>query len=666
MNPMPIIPSPLRAVPPRGIRLWATLALLVIGALTLSSACAQNPADADIVAAKAAFDRGDAARLASIAPRVQNHVLAPYVAFWQLELGIDGADPATVRAFLRQWAGTPIGDRLAVDWLKSRARAADWTEFALAYPPRATVDTELACDAVQYHRQRDGDSALAEAKALWFTAQSTPDACEALFTELIARRQISEGDRIARLRLALEAGNLRLARALADALPGSARVKTADFSAIDRDPQRALARGQFRWNERAGQILALYALERAARKDAGEAHEAWAKWRGRLPAEARAYGNARIAYLGARQLDGAADAWYRDADVDRQNADERAWHVRAALRAGDWPAVMSAIDALPAVLAGDPAWRYWRARALATLGKGDEATPIYAALATENNFYGILAAEAIGKRPVTKSAPLQVPATWFTDFGARADVQRVVKLAQLDMRADSVREWYEIVRVMDDETLLKAAEFARRAGLPDRSINAADRTLTRHDFTLRYPTPYEAQFLAAAKSNDVEASLLYGIARQESRFVADIVSSAGAMGLMQLMPPTARWVSKQLNRGDYRADAITEVNINSQFGAYYLKYWMDRLDGQPAMAAAAYNAGPRRAQAWRPPSAMEGAIWVETIPFNETRDYVKKVMANTMFYATALAKPGAPYVSLTERLGTVKPRDAAASVAQNG
>ncbi len=195
---------------------------------------------------------------------------------------------------------------------------------------------------------------------------------------------------------------------------------------------------------------------------------------------------------------------------------------------------------------------------------------------------------------------------------------------------------------------------------------AADRTLARHDFNLRYPTPYEAQFLAAAQTNNVEAPLLYGIARQESRFVANIVSSAGAMGLMQLMPPTARWVSKQLNRADYRSDAITDVGVNSQFGAFYLKYWMDRLGGQPALAAAAYNAGPGRAQAWRPSEPLEGAIWVETIPFNETRDYVKKVMANTMFYAQALATRGAPYVSLTERLGTIQPRNAMAAIARNG
>ncbi|MEO6929747.1 MAG: hypothetical protein ABI190_11340, partial [Casimicrobiaceae bacterium] len=291
------------------------LAVAALLALTLTPASAQDSADADIVAAKAAFDRGDATRLAAIAPRVQGHVLAPYVAFWQLELSLGSVSSASVEAFLQKWAGTPFADRLALDWLKSRARAGDWDAFAAVYPPRAAVDTELACDAVQLRRRQDGDAALAGAKPLWFTGSSTPDACEPLFAALIAQKSITEDDRIARLRLASESGNQRLVRALGDALPGAARVKAADFAGVERDPQRALARGHFQWKQRGGEVLALYALERAARADASTAHKSWIKWRDRLGTQARAYGNARIAFLGARQLDPQADAWYREADV---------------------------------------------------------------------------------------------------------------------------------------------------------------------------------------------------------------------------------------------------------------------------------------------------------------------------------------------------------------
>jgi soluble lytic murein transglycosylase len=180
---------------------------------------------------------------------------------------------------------------------------------------------------------------------------------------------------------------------------------------------------------------------------------------------------------------------------------------------------------------------------------------------------------------------------------------------------------------------------------------------------VRYMTPWRSEFGAAARDHDIDEALLYALARQESRFAPDIVSSAGAVGLMQLMPGTARWVAKQLARNDYTAAHIAQVELNTQFGAYYFKYWHERLDRMPALAAAAYNAGPSRAQAWRPVTApLEGAIWVETIPFNETRDYVKKVLANTMLYAQAL---GAPYVPLSTRLGTVMPRGAATLVTQS-
>jgi soluble lytic murein transglycosylase len=171
---------------------------------------------------------------------------------------------------------------------------------------------------------------------------------------------------------------------------------------------------------------------------------------------------------------------------------------------------------------------------------------------------------------------------------------------------------------------------------------------------MRYLTPFRPEFTAAARDQGVDEALLYGIARQESRFVPDIVSSAGAVGLMQLMPRTARWVAGKMARTDFDPAQIASAGLNTQFGAFYFRYWHDRLGERPAITAAAYNAGPSRAQAWRPAAApLEGAIWVETIPFNETRDYVKKVLANTVLYARAL---NLPYVSLTDRLGIVTPR----------
>ncbi|HEY4137929.1 MAG TPA: transglycosylase SLT domain-containing protein, partial [Casimicrobiaceae bacterium] len=343
-----------------------------------------------------------------------------------------------------------------------------------------------------------------------------------------------------------------------------------------------------------------------------------------------------------------------------------AWRIRAALRALAWSDVRKAIDALPERDQQEPAWRYWKARALAELGKKEEAEALYATVATGIHFYGLLAAEALGqgaeKLVALKSEPTTANDDAFAAFAAKPGVRRMVKLAALDMRAESRREWIAVVSGQNDEELLLAADYARRVGLYDRAINTAERTLLRHDYAMRYMTPWRSEFGAAARDHNIDEELLYAIARQESRFAPDIVSSAGAVGLMQLMPGTARWVAKQLARSDFSAARIAQVDLNTQFGAYYFKYWHERLDKMPALAAAAYNAGPSRAQAWRPLAApLEGAIWVETIPFNETRDYVKKVLANTMLYAQAL---GHPYIPLSTRLGMILPRGATAVVTQ--
>ena len=614
---------------------------------------APEPSDEDFLAAKAAFERGQRTKFEALAPKLAGHVLEAYVEYWQLSQKLDAASTDEVRGYLAKWPDSPLADRLRADYLKVLGKRADWAAFGQMYPPPAGEDVELACYGIQYRRLQEGSAALAAAKPLWFTAQTSPDPCEPLFAALIASGDLSDADRRARFRLAAEAGNVRLARVIAEDLPLDNRIPTRDLMAVERDPARALAKDEFAVKTRGGRELLLYALERAARSDAAGVRAAWEKQRERLPVADRLYGNARIAYHAARQLSARANEWYREAVGAPLTDVQHAWRVRAALRAGAWSDVEAAIAAMPAPQAQEPAWRYWKARAMAAKGRAAEANAIYAGLAAEFNFYGLLAAEALGQRIEPVSDPARPTAADLALFGAQPGIRRAVKLAELEMRSESQREWLYVVRGRDDEGLLLAADYARRAGLYDRAINTADRTKERHDFGLRYLMPFREHFTAAARDQAADEALLLSVARQESRFAPDIVSSAGAVGLMQLMPPTARWVAKQMGRNDYRSSQIGELATNTQFGAFYFKYWQDRLEGMPALAAAAYNAGPNRAQAWRNGAPLEGAIWVESIPFNETRDYVKKVLANAMFYARELDQP---YIPLSTRLGTVPPR----------
>lgn len=634
-------------------------ALLAL-ALLVGAAHAAAQSDADFVAAKTAFERGDWRRLDALAPAVAGHPLERYVRYWQLKSRLDESSSEAVRAFLDRYPDGPLADRLRVDWLKALGKRGDWDRFALDYPPPSGEDSELGCYAIQYRYRRDGPDALAAAKPLWFTGQSMPDACEPLFAALIARGDLSTADRRARLRLATAAGNTRLAQAIGEDLPGKDRLTAREFAAVERDPLRAVSKGQFAWKTPSGRELALYALERAARKDAGDARDGWLRWRARLPEADRDYGNLRIAWHAARQLNPSASQWFKEVSGIELSPEQQAWRVRAALRIVAWADVLSAIDALPASDQQEPVWRYWRARALVAQKSDDQAKAIYSGLADDLHYYGLLASEALGRGAsqlaTLKSVSAETDSTAVAAFGARPEVVRAVKLAQFELRPESVREWAYAMRGLDDNGLQVAAEYARRSGLYDRAINAAERMATRPQFALRYMTPYKAEFANAARAQGIDEEFLYGIARQESRFVSSIVSSAGAVGLMQLMPGTARWIAKQLERSDYSPVRIADVDLNTEFGAFYFKYWQDRLGRLPVLAAAAYNAGPSRAQAWRPQAApLEGAVWVETIPFNETREYVKRVLANTMLYTRMLDRP---YVPLTQRLGVVTPRGA--------
>src|SRR6187397_1947557 len=419
------------------IRRWrnAIAMAAVAGASLGPIAVAHAQSDADFVAAKAAFDRGDFRQLDALAPALSGHVLARYVEYWQLKSRLDAAAPEAVQSFVARYPDGPLSDRLRVDWLKVLGKRGDWNRFALDYPLATSEDTELACYGAQYRYQRDGAAALAAAKPLWFTGSSTPDACEPVFAALIAGGDLSVADRRARFRLAAAAGNARLAQAIAADLPGADKIAARDLLAVDRDPLRSLAKGQFAWKTAAGHELALSALERAARKDAVEARAAWQKWRAHFTVADRNYGSLRLAYHAARQLNPQANQWFHELPHVALTPDEQAWRIRAALRAAAWHDVKSAIEALPAADQQEPVWRYWRARALAMQNGGDEARTIYASLAGNPTYYGLLASEALGRTAtlnVAASNPLandDAAMVAMAAFGKRPDVMRAVKLA---------------------------------------------------------------------------------------------------------------------------------------------------------------------------------------------------------------------------------------------
>lgn len=616
----------------------------------------------DFLAARDAFERRNlkalAASRAIFAERLRDYPLADYVEYWWLSANLSqGAQFAVSAAddFKRFLAASPDSvpaDNLRRDWLRALARRDRWDLFLAEYPRVGSDDAELTCQYWRYRSSLGDREVYGEVKALWNSARPAPDACYDAFALLTTEKLLPADAIWWRVRRLLSAGQLADARrsaALLDRLPASFERQTA---AVGFNPGQFLVREKLIPTSRPSVEIFIYALTRVARSDAARAAGFLEALQARLPAEDAGYAWAQIALHGAMQHEAAARTWFERAAGTPLTENQAAWKVRSGLRGGDWPMVKAAIEAMPASERRDPAWRYWLARAEAAIGNAEGARKLRESLLRENNFYGLLAAEESG----ALTGPL-----WPGWKPAAADldavrelrgVRRALALYHLEMKNEGLREWQAAIRNMNDQQLLAAAELARAASIPDRAISTAERTLIVHDFSQRFPMPYRADLQAQARAQGLDEAWIYGLIRQESRFMADAKSRVGAAGLMQLMPATARWAARQVGMATNTARKVSDVPVNLALGAYYLRHVLDDL-GHPVLATAAYNAGPGRARRWQADQALEGAIYAETIPFNETRDYVKKVMANAWFYAS---QSGAGKLSLRDMVGTVPGR----------
>ncbi|MDO8465705.1 MAG: transglycosylase SLT domain-containing protein [Gallionella sp.] len=621
-------------------------------------------ADADFLAARDAFRVGDAAKLERFARRLNKTPLEVYASYYRLRLGLENASIEEIKNFLSRPEDTPMIDRLRGEWLKLLGNRQQWDLFDAEYPRLLNEDTELTCYALQSRLHKHGQAALREVRGLWLSSRGQPESCGLLFEAALSAGIIGERDIWQRLRLTLEAGNVSLAERLVERLAGNYAVPPAALKSAATDADRYLEKLALDSTNEGQRAVALFALQRLTKQSPELAATRWSRIEAHFPEAERHYFYGWLAYEAARKLDGRALQWFKAAANAPLNEQQSAWRVRAALRAQDWPEVLAGIDAM-GDRQRDATWQYWKARALQALGKSAEARKLLVPLSGEYNFYGQLAGEELASLPVLSSAaapgaglPVSVYKPGKQDIAAMLalpGIQRTLALYRIDMRIEASKEWSWAVRNFSDQELLTAAENARRNEMYDRAINAADKTVNMHDFNLRYLAPYRDVLQAHIRENGLEEAWVYGLMRQESRFVTAAKSEVGAAGLMQIMPSTARWIAKKLGLKSYKRSLISQLDTNFRLGTYYMKTVLSWFDDSPVLASAAYNAGPGRARLWRGDRPLEGAIYAETIPFDETRDYVKKVMSNTMYYTGQFNAPPRP---LKQRMGIVAGRTA--------
>lgn len=631
---------------------------LFLATLTLSlTVLAQSANDSVFLEAREAFQKGDAARLEMAANRIGEHPLAIYAENYRLRNRLARNDDSGIPAFLAANDGTHVAERLRADWLRWAARRSTWNLIEAEYPKLLTPEPEVTCLQQRARWTRGDRSALDEAQALWLEMLEPPEGCQPLLATLVNVGMRNIDDAWERARQQIEANRPVWARRTLELLPSNHIPNAGEFDNAIKNAMSYLARQPANWHgSRNGRELTAIAIRYVAANDPDAAARELLRRESQMAAVERRWAWSQIALQGARKHHPQALNWYAQASGAPLTVENHQWKVRSALRATDWGAVRTSIEEMPPELARRPEWVYWLGRAYKAGGRRSEAERLFASIAGEPHFYGNLADEELGRvvlpPPRAASPSIQEMQTARQHPG----LQRSLALFRLNMRTEAVREWNWALRDKGDRALLAAAELARQHQVWDRAINTADRTRNEHDYHLRFLSPFADQVRPVARQQALDDAWVYGLMRQESRFIMNARSSVGASGLMQLMPATARWVAKKIGLDDFHPSRVNDLDVNVLLGTSYMRMVMENLDNHPVLASAAYNAGPGRARRWRAERPLEGAIYAETIPFSETRDYVKKVMSNAVYYSALFN--GQPD-SLKARLGTIEPASAA-------
>ena len=640
----------------QGLVVLAIVGMIGLARLAAGATCPEIP-DA---AGRSAFieaersppkSRGAWERLRS---ELGGHPLFPYVELARLRAGMPGVAASEIEAFLRRYDGEPVTFRLQRRWLRQLADRREWRKFAEWYPGGDSVD-------LQCHHARalletgDESAALSAAGSLWMSGESRPKACDPVFAVWLESDRFSPSLAWERIGLAMSRGSVRLARYLERFLDPADRRLAAAWRAVHKDPRSV---GTLRLDGEPSKVEAVlvHGLERLARRDPAAAVEALAEVEKRtgLGATARARVVRRIGLSFATDHEPRAIDWLWR--VDAAHADDLAlrWRIAAALLHSRWSKVLEGIASLPAEEHGRERWRYWRARALEATGKGDEARADYESLALERDYYGFLAADRLGMEYRFNHRPLAVPAEVADRVAAMPAVRRALELLALGRRVEARREWHALVRKIDEDEIKAASWIAGCRDWHGRAILTIAGTPERDDLELRFPILYRGVVESASDRRGLSPATVYALIRQESAFVADARSSAGALGLMQIMPRTGRALMKRIGRKWRSRSQLLAPDLNVELGTHYIRSLLSRTGGHHALATASYNAGPHRVRSWLPAEGeVEAAVWIDNIPFTETRRYVRRFFAYRAIYEHRL---GLRPTRLSERMPPVPSR----------
>ncbi|NYT64659.1 transglycosylase SLT domain-containing protein [Alcaligenaceae bacterium] len=608
-----------------------------------------------VIEARTAMQKKQWPALSTLVPIAQDDpVLGIYANYWQLRQQIqDPTQPVPndqIQQFMQVNQDDYLADKVKGDWIVAAVRSGNYSQ-GLSLAPVVSSNAHIDCSLLLARQQTklpvNADQAI--------DAFTPNNACWSMLDQFVASKIVGWKHLEPMLRASLEENKPKTSQRLAAVMFTGAEM--VQYAALMKNPKTWLA-GRAAPKSRADIELVTLALSRLARGSERDTNATYveSQWAQAIPKANLEWVWSQFGLVSALNVEPQAANWYRRSGNARLTDYNHAWQVRSELRQGNinWDMVAKSIRRMSAKQAAEPVWVYWYARALHATGNQKAASQHYASIATDLSFYGQLASEELGVLQAVPVSPAPVTAEELNAARGNAGLQRAIALFDLGWRPEAVPEWNFSLRGMSDRQLLAAAELARQEHIYDRVVNTSLRTQNDIDFSQRFIAPFEGKVTEKARLVNLDPAWVYGLIRQESRFITDARSRVGASGLMQLMPATAKWVAKKIGMQDFTPSSVNDFDTNTVLGTSYLSMVLNDLGGSEVLASAGYNAGPGRPVQWRSKllGPVEGAIFAETIPFTETRLYVKNVLSNATYYAAMFS--GQPH-SLKQRLGTISP-----------
>ncbi|WP_350016159.1 transglycosylase SLT domain-containing protein [Rhodanobacter sp. IGA1.0] len=632
----------------------AWLALAGAWLLTGSTALAATPDAAQRVAFKQAYavaqQGGDGWR--QLAGNLHDYPLYPYLAAAALQHDIQQVDRATVEAYLAQYPDWIPAADLRRAFLLELARRQDWSGFLALYQP-GLGDT-LSCDALQAKLAGGGKLDFQRDLAELWTRANLPGACDPVLDAAHDQGLLTDARLWTRIDRAADAGQAGTIASLASWLPASEQPAAQQLATALRDPAAAVADAT-NWPDGTRQRHAVtLALTRLARRQSDSADAAWQQLQSRftLSEAQRNRILQTLALFRATDFDDDALARLIALPAAAQTDSTREWRVRVALARQDWSAALAGIDAMPASQQQDGEWQYFRGRALAALGRADEARRQFAEQADQPTFFGFMSADRLDQSYAICPLTLADDPQREQQLLAMPGLVRAFELYAVDLPKLARREWTRALQGSDVATQRIAADMANRRGWYDRAVFTLSSGDALRLYDLRFPLASQDGLVPQAEQAGIEPAWAYGILRAESAWMSDAHSGADARGLMQLLPETAARVASRNGLDWAGGDSLYDPATNIALGTRYLAQMAARFNGSPWLASAAYNAGPNKVDQWLAArGTLPTDLFVASIPYKETREYVARVMAFSVIYDWRL--DGHSVVPLATRMDAI-------------